>query len=56
MCLSFLEHVVTTSDAAGVDAALPRLIRDATRRRLDRGPENLDWESVAEGFTAGAAT
>ena len=50
ICLSFLDHVVATSDAAGVDAALPRLIRDATRRRLDRGPADADWESVAEGF------
>lgn len=55
MCLSFLDHVVATSEASGVDAALPRLVRDATRRRLDRGPGNIDWESVAEGFTSGAA-
>lgn len=52
MCLSFLEHVVATSEIAGVDPALPALIRDATRRQADLGHHAQDWDRVAEGLTA----
>lgn len=48
MCLSFLDHIVETSQAAGTDPTLPRLVRDATRRTLERHPDHLDWEVVVE--------
>lgn len=50
MCLSFLEHVVATSELAGVDPALPALIRDATRRQAELGHHDQDWDRVAEGL------
>lgn len=52
MCLRGLEHVVATSEAAGVDPALPRLLRDATREALAHAEPGVDWEYVAEGLTA----
>lgn len=55
MCLRGLEHVVATSEAAGVDAALPRLVRDRTREQLERTDPGTDWESVVEGFTTTAS-
>ncbi|MDV3222240.1 NAD(P)-binding domain-containing protein [Intrasporangium sp.] len=51
MCLSFLNHIVATSEAAGVDARLPRLVRDATLAEVDRNPRGIDWDVVAEGLT-----
>ena len=56
MCLSALDHVVATSEDAGVDAGLPRLIRDVTRAQLERAPREADWESVVERFTADAVS
>lgn len=50
MCLSFLRHIVTTSEGAGVDAALPRLIRDATEAQIGRVDPGTDWDVVAEGL------
>ncbi|WP_353950734.1 NAD(P)-binding domain-containing protein [Knoellia sp. S7-12] len=50
MCLSFLRHIVTTSEGAGVDAALPRLIRDVTEMQMGRVDPGTDWNVVAEGF------
>lgn len=52
MCLSFLEHIVATSGAAGVDDRLPRLIRDLTAVEAARHPRGIDWDVVAEGLTA----
>lgn len=51
MCLRGLEHVVATSEAAGVDPALPRLVRDATREQMAQATGDVDWEYVAEGLT-----
>ena len=56
MCLSALDHVAATSEDAGVDAGLPRLIRDVTRAQLERAPREADWESVVERFTADAVS
>jgi hypothetical protein len=50
MCLSFLNHIVATSEAAGVDVRLPRLLRDVTQAEADRNPRGLDWDVVAEGL------
>ncbi|PWN01242.1 NAD(P)-dependent oxidoreductase [Nocardioides silvaticus] len=50
MCLSFLEHIVATSEDAGVDPALPLLVRDATRRALATSTGDTDWDVVAEGL------
>lgn len=54
MCLSFLDHIVATSEAAGVDARLPRVVRDATRAEADRRPRGIDWDVVAEGLSLSA--
>jgi NAD(P)-dependent dehydrogenase (short-subunit alcohol dehydrogenase family) len=51
MCLSFLDHIVATSEAAGVDARLPRLVRDTTRAEAERRPRGIDWDVVAEGLS-----
>lgn len=56
MCLSFLEHIVTASDAAGVDGWLPRLLAGVTREQIGRSGGDVDWDVVAEGLTAGAVT
>lgn len=54
MCLRGLEHIVSASEAAGVDPALPRLVRDATRAQLSHSRPGVDWEYVAEGLSTSA--
>ncbi|UFU06680.1 NAD(P)-binding domain-containing protein [Ruania halotolerans] len=48
MCLSFLEHIVTSSREAGIDPGPAELVREASARALRRWPGSTDWDVVAE--------
>lgn len=50
MCLSFLDHVVTTSDGVGLDRGLAGMVRDASARAMAHWPGATDWDVVAEDF------
>jgi 3-hydroxyisobutyrate dehydrogenase-like beta-hydroxyacid dehydrogenase len=48
MELAALEHMVTTSDASGVDPALPTLMRDLARRAVEAGHGDESWSRVVD--------
>lgn len=50
MCLSFLEHIVATSRAAGIAPGLAERVRDASARALEQHSDSTDWDVVAEDF------
>lgn len=50
MCLSFLEHIVATSRAAGIDPGPAEIVRAASARAMQHWPGSTDWDVVAEGF------
>lgn len=50
MCLDFLEHIVTSSRAVGIEPGLAVNVRDASARALARMPGSTDWDVVAENF------
>jgi hypothetical protein len=52
MCLSFLEHIVTSSREAGIDPGLAEVVRSAFARALTSWPGSADWDVVGEEFLA----
>lgn len=50
MCLSFLEHIVTSSREAGIDPGLAEPVRAASARALTSRSPDTDWDVVAEDF------
>lgn len=50
MCLSFLEHIVASSRAAGIDPGLTELVRAASAQALSTHDGSTDWDVVAETF------
>lgn len=50
MCLSFLDHIVTSSRNAGIEPGLAELVRTASVRALTTWPGSTDWDVVAEDF------
>jgi len=52
MCLSFLEHIVTSSREAGIDPGSAEVVRSASARALTSWPGSTDWDVVGEEFLA----
>lgn len=48
MCLSFLEHIVSTSESVGVAPGLAAVVRDTTVRAAQTYPLSTDWDAIVE--------
>ena len=53
MCLQFQNHILGTTEQAGVDPRLPRLLRDITEAQTRHSGPDADWNQVAEALTGG---
>ncbi|MBU2670474.1 hypothetical protein KOI35_43935 [Actinoplanes bogorensis] len=51
MCLQFQNHILRTTNQAGVDPRLPQLLRDITAEQVARSGPTPDWDETAESLT-----